>query len=58
MTVLWLLIRRGPAIEFRDHIHSLIWTPFWDFVFSLPAFCSLYSSALLSIQWPVISRTK
>jgi cytochrome bd ubiquinol oxidase subunit II len=33
MIVLWLLILRGTAVEFRNHIESLIWIPFWDFVF-------------------------
>jgi cytochrome d ubiquinol oxidase subunit II len=34
MMVLWLLILRGGAIEFRNHLESPIWIPFWDFVFS------------------------
>ena len=34
MIVLWLLILRGSAIEFRNHIQSAVWIPFWDFVFS------------------------
>ena len=33
MMVLWLLILRGISIEFRNHIDSLVWKPFWDFVF-------------------------
>jgi cytochrome d ubiquinol oxidase subunit II len=33
MMVLWLLILRGTAVEFRNHIQSPIWIPFWDFVF-------------------------
>lgn len=33
MIVLWLLILRGAAIEFRNHIHSEVWHPFWDVVF-------------------------
>src|SRR5215467_1606785 len=33
MMVLWLLILRGISIEFRNHIHSLIWDPLWDFLF-------------------------
>jgi cytochrome bd ubiquinol oxidase subunit II len=33
MMVLWLLILRGVAIEFRNHIDSSVWKPFWDFVF-------------------------
>lgn len=32
--VLWLLILRGTSIEFRNHIRSEVWQPFWDFVFS------------------------
>lgn len=31
--VLWLLILRALAIEFRSHIHSDLWRPFWDVVF-------------------------
>jgi cytochrome d ubiquinol oxidase subunit II len=42
MIVLWLLILRGIAIEFRDHVQSLVWQPLWDAVFSL-------ASALLAI---------
>ena len=34
MIVLWLLILRGIAIEFRNHIESAVWTPLWDVVFS------------------------
>ncbi len=34
MIVLWLLILRGSAIEFRNHIQSPVWIPFWDFLFS------------------------
>src|ERR1700752_1931364 len=33
MIVLWLLIVRGMAIEFRNHIKSKVWDPLWDFVF-------------------------
>lgn len=42
MMVLWLLILRGIAVEFRSHIQSIVWNPLWDFVF-----CA--SSALLAI---------
>jgi cytochrome bd ubiquinol oxidase subunit II len=35
MMVLWLLILRGIAIEFRGAFSSPVWTPFWDVVFSL-----------------------
>ncbi len=34
MMVLWLLILRGLAVEFRNHIESGVWQPFWDAVFS------------------------
>jgi cytochrome d ubiquinol oxidase subunit II len=33
MIVLWLLILRGISIEFRNHIISRVWNPFWDFLF-------------------------
>src|SRR5436189_1106185 len=33
MMVLWLLILRGTAIEFRNHIKSEVWDPLWDFLF-------------------------
>ena len=42
MMVLWLLILRGISIEFRNHIDSPVWKPFWDVVFG-------GSSALLAI---------
>jgi len=42
MIVLWLLILRGTSIEFRNHIHSQVWEPLWDFLF-----CA--SSALLAV---------
>jgi cytochrome bd ubiquinol oxidase subunit II len=35
MVVLWLLMLRGAAIEFRNHVASVVWTPFWDVVFAL-----------------------
>lgn len=40
--VLWLLILRGIAIEFRNHLESPAWTPLWDVIF-----CG--SSALLAV---------
>jgi cytochrome d ubiquinol oxidase subunit II len=40
--VLWLLILRGIAVEFRNRIVSLVWAPFWDVVFAA-------SSALLAL---------
>jgi cytochrome d ubiquinol oxidase subunit II len=42
MIVLWLLILRGIAVEFREHVQSLVWQPLWDTVFSV-------ASALLAI---------
>jgi len=41
MVVLWLLILRGLAIEFRSHVEDLVWRSFWDVIFAL-------SSALLA----------
>jgi cytochrome d ubiquinol oxidase subunit II len=35
MIVLWLLILRGASIEFRGHVDSPVWKPFWDGVFTL-----------------------
>jgi cytochrome d ubiquinol oxidase subunit II len=34
MMVLWLLILRGIAIEFRNHLESPVWQPLWDTVFA------------------------
>jgi cytochrome d ubiquinol oxidase subunit II len=42
MIVLWLLMGRGIALEFRHHLHHPVWRPFWDVVFSI-------SSALLAV---------
>lgn len=42
MMVLWLLILRGASIEFRNHIKSRVWDPFWDALFCL-------SSLLLAV---------
>ncbi len=42
MIVLWLLILRATAIEFRSHVDSPAWKPLWDVVFA-------GSSLLLSI---------
>jgi cytochrome d ubiquinol oxidase subunit II len=42
MIVLWLLILRGISIEFRNHVTSRVWDPFWDFLFSV-------SSLLLAV---------
>jgi cytochrome d ubiquinol oxidase subunit II len=48
MVVLWLLILRGIAIEFRDHIHSEVWDPVWDFLFCTSSLllCVFFGSAL------------
>jgi len=35
MIVLWLLILRGIAIDFRNHVENVVWVRFWDVVFSL-----------------------
>ena len=32
--VLWLLVLRGISIEFRSHLDSPLWRPFWDVVFA------------------------
>jgi cytochrome d ubiquinol oxidase subunit II len=42
MVVLWLLILRGIAIEFRGHIEGPVWQPLWDAAFA-------GASALLAI---------
>ena len=42
MIVLWLLIGRGVAIEFRNHLDSAVWRSFFDFVFTA-------ASALLAV---------
>jgi cytochrome bd ubiquinol oxidase subunit II len=48
MIVLWLLILRGISIEFRNHIHSAVWDPFWDFLFcgSSLLLCVFFGAAL------------
>jgi cytochrome bd ubiquinol oxidase subunit II len=42
MMVLWLLILRGISLEFRNHLHSAVWEPVWDFLFCV-------SSLLLAV---------
>jgi len=42
MMVLWLLILRGTAIEFRNHVASPVWHPLWDAGFAV-------SSILLAV---------
>jgi len=34
MIVLWLLMFRGIAIEFRNHIDNPVWKPLWDAIFA------------------------
>jgi cytochrome d ubiquinol oxidase subunit II len=46
MFVLWLLILRGIAIEFRGEIANPLWIDFWDVVFS---FSSLLLALLLGV---------
>ena len=46
MLVLWLLILRGIAIEFRNHIDNPLWVPAWDTVFGA-------ASALLAFVFGV-----
>jgi len=46
--VLWLLILRGISIEFRNHIDSVVWKPFWDVVFGgASALLALFFGAAL-----------
>src|ERR1700690_2277132 len=35
MMVLWLLIIRGIAVEFRNHLEGNLWRPFFDALFML-----------------------
>ena len=42
MIVLWLLILRGIAVEFRNQIQSPLWSSFWDAAFS-------FASLLLAV---------
>ena len=35
MMVLWLLIFRGISIEFRSHVASPVWRPYWDVIFAI-----------------------
>jgi cytochrome d ubiquinol oxidase subunit II len=48
MIVLWLLILRGCAIEFRNHLSTPTWTPLWDTVFGgASAFLAIFFGAAL-----------
>ncbi|HXT26991.1 MAG TPA: cytochrome d ubiquinol oxidase subunit II [Candidatus Eisenbacteria bacterium] len=51
MIVLWLLILRGIAIEFRSHVHSLVWEPVWDFLFCASSLllAVFYGAALANV---------
>jgi cytochrome bd ubiquinol oxidase subunit II len=42
MVVLWLLIARACAVEFRNHLNTPTWTPLWDATFGI-------SGALLAV---------
>lgn len=46
MLVLWLLVLRGVAIEFRGHVRHPLWASFWDAVFGL---ASLLLALLLGV---------
>jgi cytochrome d ubiquinol oxidase subunit II len=46
MMVLWLLVGRGIAIEFRSHFADPAWRPFWDVVFA-------FASGLLALVFGV-----
>jgi cytochrome bd ubiquinol oxidase subunit II len=48
MIVLWLLILRGIAIEFRSQVPSAVWIRFWDVVFCGSSFllAVFYGAAL------------
>ena len=48
MIVLWLLILRGTAIEFRNHLSGDVWVPLWDFLFCAASFllAIFYGAAL------------
>src|SRR5262249_52682634 len=46
MLVLWLLILRGLALEFRHQLHNHLWLQAWDVVFA-------FSSALLAFLFGV-----
>ena len=48
MIVLWLLILRGIAVEFRSHVVSPVWMPFWDVIFAgASALLALFFGAAL-----------
>src|SRR5260370_30292155 len=51
MIVLWLLILRGTAIEFRNHVKCGVWDPFWDFLFCASSFllAIFYGAALANV---------
>ena len=51
MMVLWLLILRGTSIEFRNHVKSAVWDPFWDFLFwaSSLLLAVFYGAALANV---------
>jgi len=46
MMVLWVLIIRGIAIEFRSHLEDKLWRQFWDGAFAL---ASMLAPVLLGV---------
>ncbi len=48
MLVLWVLILRGIAIEFRSHVDDAMWRAFWDVVFGVASILApvLFGAAL------------
>ncbi len=51
MIVLWLLILRGTAVEFRNHVKSDVWIPLWDFIFCAAStlLAIFYGAALANV---------
>lgn len=48
MVVLWLLMGRGIAIEFRGHLENDVWKTFWDTIFAVSSalLCVFFGAAL------------
>jgi cytochrome d ubiquinol oxidase subunit II len=53
MILLWLLILRGVAIEFRSHLEDAMWRAFWDTVFTGS---SAFAAALLGTAFANLMR--
>jgi cytochrome d ubiquinol oxidase subunit II len=51
MMVLWLLILRGVALEFRGHVGGRLWPQFWDACFALASLllAVFYGAALSNV---------